>query len=72
MPLLGMDIFLESFKPHKRHKIHYAGRKPFLSDSKSHAGFDNDRATMNHILETILSKAPSAKNGFQEEEMHGY
>ena len=72
MPLLGMEVHAEKLALKAGHKIHYAGRAPTVTDSKEHGGFDNDRATMNNILKTILGKKPSASNGFQPEDMTGY
>ncbi len=50
----------------------YAGRKQHMSDSKSHGGFDNDRATMNHILKKVLGKSWDPALGFQPHEVEGY
>lgn len=72
MPLLGMENFAEDLTLKQGHVIHYAGRGATITDSKSHGGFDNDRATMNHILKTILGKKPTTANGFQPEDMIGY
>ena len=72
MPLLGMEIFSENLSLKAGHKIHYAGRAKTKTNSEAHGGFDNDRATMNHILKTILGKKPSAQNGFQPKDLEGY
>jgi len=71
--LLGMEIFAKELTLKKDHTIHYAGRSAAsITDSESHGGFDNDRATMNNILKNILGKRPSPSNGFQPEDMKGY
>lgn len=72
MPLLGMEIHADDLTLKPGHTIHYAGRAPARTDSKSHGGFDNDRKTMNDILATILGKKPSAANGFNEDDLSGY
>lgn len=69
MPLLGMEKFCDGLPSHSAHDLHYAGRARKITDSHSHGGFDNDRKTMNHILETILGAKPSTAKGFQEEDM---
>ncbi len=72
MPLLGMEEFSEDLTLKSGHAIHYAGRGATITDSKTHGGFDNDRATMNNILKNILGRRPSAAKGFQPEDMTGY
>ncbi|MBO6919723.1 MAG: hypothetical protein JJ858_14940 [Rhizobiaceae bacterium] len=72
MPLLGMEKYKELVDLHNKHTIHYAGRNDRITNSKTHGGFDNDRATMNHILKTILGKKPSPTKGFMEHELKGY
>ncbi len=72
MPLLGMENFKDEFTQKADHTIHYAGRGASITDSQSHGGFDNDRATMNNILKNILGKKPSAAKGFQPEDVTGY
>ncbi len=72
MPLLGMEEFAgQVVVPAGLEQI-YAGRQSNLSDSKSHGGFDNDRATMNHILKTILGSSWNPQLGFQEHELAGF
>lgn len=62
MQLLGMEKFSEKLNLKPAHKIHYAGRAPAaITNSKSHGGFDNDRAdraTMNNVLKNILGSKP--------------
>ena len=43
------------------------GAKTGITCSKNHGGFDNDVATMNSIMTTILGKPP--KEPFTEKEM---
>lgn len=72
MPILGMEKHAKSLSLKPDHKIHYAGRGRSISDSETHGGFDNDRATMNTILKNILGKKPSPAKGFQPKDMCGY
>lgn len=72
MPLLGMETFADGLSLKPDHKIHYAGRSAAITNSKSHGGFDNDRATMNNILKNIIGRKPSAANGFRPEDVVGY
>ncbi len=72
MPLLGMEKFRGDLTLKPAHTINYAGRADAVTDSKTHGGFDNDRATMNNILKNILGKKPSPAKGFQPEDVTGY
>lgn len=72
MPLLGMEKYSKEMTLKPAHKIFYAGRDNKFSQSKSHGGFDNDRTTMNRVLEVILGKKPSNKLAFQDRELSGY
>lgn len=72
MPLLGMENFSKDLTLKAAHKLHYAGRGDTITDSKTHGGFDNDRATMNNILKNILGTKPAPAKGFQPEDMTGY
>lgn len=72
MPLLGMEKYKDLLDLHSKHTIHFAGRNDKITNSKTHGGFDNDRATMNHILKTILGKKPSPTKGFMDHELKGY
>lgn len=69
MPLLGMEKFAPTSS--KKHEISYAGRDS-NTESDSHGGFDNDRKTMNDILENILGDRPTPAKRFQPEDMTGY
>ncbi|WP_417685430.1 C1 family peptidase [Roseibium sp.] len=71
-PLLGMEIFANTLKLPKNHKLWYAGRDTGKTDSKVHGGFDNDRLTMNDVLANVLGKKPKPTDAFQEHEMIGY
>lgn len=71
-PLLGMEVFANDLVLKPDHTLHYAGRADAITDSKTHGGFDNDRATMNNILKNILGRRPSAAKGFQPEDVTGY
>jgi len=72
MPLLGMEKYSAELELANNHEILYAGHRRAPTDSKTHGGFDNDRLTMNHILETILGQSPSRTKAFQESELIGY
>lgn len=72
MPLLGMETFCADLTLKPQHTLHYAGRSDTITNSKTHGGFDNDRATMNNVLKNILGRKPSAANGFQPEDVTGY
>ncbi|MBB4302773.1 hypothetical protein GGD81_001809 [Rhodobium orientis] len=71
-PLLGMEIFAGGTGQVSNLDEVYAGRQKKASDARTHGGFDNDRATMNHLLKTVLGKAFDQSNGFQPHEMEGY
>lgn len=72
MPLLGMEKFKAGVPTKAGYKVHYAGRSPSVTDSRTHGGFDNDRKTMNDILANILGKKPTPAKGFQPEDVIGY
>lgn len=76
-PLLGMERFvlgLDGAPPMRAlpaaHKVYYAGRDRSQTEAKSHRGFEADRKTMNHLLETILGHAPT--NSFQDANLSSY
>ncbi len=71
-PILGMEVSSRPEKLPANHEIFYAGRDTSRSDSTSHGGFDNDRATMNDILATILGAAPPAAKAFQQSDLDKY
>ena len=72
-PLLGMQCYSDDLRAEPgvqalgdRFQVIYSpGRSGVLSQSGSHGGFDNDVATMNSLLATILGEAP--KTPFTEE-----
>lgn len=70
--LLGMEIHTSDLKLEKAHTLHYAGRSRKTSDAHTHGGFDNDRATMNDILKTVLGKSPQKEKAFQPKDLEGY
>ncbi|WP_300037516.1 C1 family peptidase [uncultured Roseobacter sp.] len=72
MPLLGMETFQDRLPEQKGYSVHYAGRAASVTNSETHGGFDNDRKTMNSILESILGDKPSPAKGFQPEDVTGY
>ena len=51
-----------------RFDVHYADGTPsVLTESTSHGGFDNDVATMNSLLRTILGNEPTPGKRFTRE-----
>ena len=65
-PLLGMQKFAKNTDLSLADDVFYAGTtRAAVTDSKSHGGFDNDVATMNHLLERILGERP--KHPFTKE-----
>ena len=72
-PILGMqkhmDVLLEEPKMAQvadRFSVHYSdGRPDGTTESRTHGGFDNDVATMNTLLRTILGGEPDPDKGFQ-------
>lgn len=70
-PILGMEKFENDDQLPKGAKAIYAGRNN-ESDSKTHGGFDNDRATMNNVLKSILGKSWQPSLGFQPDDLVGY
>jgi hypothetical protein len=51
-----------------RFAVHYADGTPSsLTESTSHGGFDNDVATMNSLLRTILGTEPTRDKQFTRE-----
>ena len=57
-PVLGMQKY-EDWIGTNLVDIVYAGPKSEVSRSASHGGFDNDRHTMNDILQHVLGKRPA-------------
>jgi len=59
-PLVGMQKFSEHItQANGMPKIYYSdGRTGSTTRSQSHGGFDNDPYTMNHVLKSIVGKAP--------------
>lgn len=69
--LLGLEEHAIGAKLHPAHKVYYAGRDR-ETDARTHRGFDADRKTMNHMLETILGHKPKASDGFRDANLTGY
>lgn len=73
--ILGMQKYVDELlqKPKMstvmdRFEVHYADGTPStLTESTSHGGFDNDVATMNSLLRTILAAEPRPENLFSKE-----
>ena len=73
--ILGMQKHVEELmkKPKMaavsgRFAVHYADGTPSsLTESTSHGGFDNDVATMNSLLRTILGTEPTREKQFTRE-----
>jgi len=68
-PLLGMEKFKDQLKASNNGpRIHYSnGVSGHTSRSTTHAGFDKDVHTMNHLLRTVLGKKP--KRPFTKEDL---
>lgn len=66
-PILGMQKFSKDISGPK---FFYSGIKNSVTKSTSHGGFDNDHHTLNHMMKTILGRAP--KKPFTRDEMKGY
>lgn len=45
-------------------------RNPSMTTSDSHGGFDNDKVTMNAMLELVLGRKPT--KAFEDQDMKGY
>jgi hypothetical protein len=69
-PILGMEKHSKSLTLPSAHKIHYAGRSGAPTNSTKHGGFDNDKKTMDDILETILQNKPT--HPFTSHELGSY
>ncbi len=73
--ILGMQNYVDQLleKPkmarvRDRFYVHYSDGTPsIVSESISHGGFDNDVATMNSLLRTILAAEPKPENLFSKE-----
>jgi len=74
-PILGMQKHIEELLQNPkmaaiagRFSVHYADGTPStLTESVSHGGFDNDVATMNSLLRTILGDEPKPEKLFTRE-----
>jgi hypothetical protein len=61
MPLIGMERFNADLPPNRRLTFIYSdgpGGREKRTTSETHGGFDNDVASMNHVLRTVLGKKP--------------
>jgi len=58
-PLLGMQNFTTDIAKDKGLTLFNTRDDKKITSASSHGGFDNDPATLNHILTTILGKAPA-------------
>jgi hypothetical protein len=73
--ILGMQNYVDHLleKPkmarvRDRFHVHYSDGTPsIICESISHGGFDNDLATMNSLLRTILGTEPGPGNLFTRE-----
>ena len=73
--ILGMQTYVDELlqRPKMaavadRFSVHYADGTPNkITESTSHGGFDNDLATMNSLLRTILGAEPTSGNLFTKE-----
>jgi pimeloyl-ACP methyl ester carboxylesterase len=75
--ILGMQTYLDELTARPkmvavadRFAVHYADGAPSVfTESTSHGGFDNDVATMNSLLRTILGAEPKPENLFTKERL---
>lgn len=58
VPILGMQEFSRKIAPQPRLRFVYSPKNAAKAKSTSHGGFDNDPATMNDVLETVLGQTP--------------
>ncbi len=70
-PLLGLEAHLADADLPAAHQVNLAGRDR-VTNARSHRGFDRDRKTMNHVLETVLGQKPKSKRAFREANLTGY
>ncbi len=71
-PLLGLERHIARFALPPKHRVFHAGRDRRVTDSHTHRGFDSDRKTMNHLLETVLGGAPKSNVAFRDATLTGY
>ncbi len=71
MPLLGMQVYNRNLPPKAGVNFFYAGAGAANTDSKGHEGFDNDAATMNGLLQTIMGADPVLRP-FTDNELKQY
>lgn len=70
VPLLGMEKHSKKIDPQPGLEFLYSNGRGRRTTSRTHGGFDNDLATMNDLLKTVLGKEPPEP--FTEAEMQGY
>jgi len=58
VPILGMQKFSKKIPQQPRLTFVYSPEDAAKTNSTSHGGFDNDPATMNNVLKTVLGKSP--------------
>ncbi len=71
-PLLGLERHVARFALPPEHRVFHAGRDRRITDAASHRGFDKDRRTMNHVLETVLGRPARSAHNFREANLTGY
>ncbi len=74
VPLLGMAAHLEQReKPlPKTVRVFVTGRDKARTTASSHGGFDNDRPTMDALLDTVLGRPRPRDGWFKNDELSGY
>jgi hypothetical protein len=70
VPLLGMQKYSKKIAALPNLEFVYSNGRGRRTASETHGGFDNDKATMNDLLKTVLGKKPS--NPFDDDEMKGF
>jgi hypothetical protein len=70
VPLLGMQKHSKKIAARSNLEFVYSDGRGRRTASETHGGFDNDKATMNDLLKTVLGKKPSKP--FDDDEMKGF
>ena len=71
VPLLGMSQHSKPLSTLQRTEFIYSGERRRRSRSATHGGFDNDRTTMNNLLNSIMGQNKVLRK-FTQDEMGGY
>ena len=69
IPIMGMGKYWDG-ESHTRITTYNTDDHNAITNSDSHGGFDNDKLTMNHLLEEILGEKPD--HAFKNHHLEGY